>query len=140
MYSRGRGGGTIAGWNFGTKVGKKRKKLVKLRTGSKKRRPSALRIRNRKRGERKREGGGACDLPGARSADIRISESDTDIYSVQVERVAMEIHSRRRAHTHAVGASQFFNPLRRVEGTSMPLSIKFFFDRRHCSRKTVEKS
>lgn len=74
---------------------------MKLRTGSKKRRPSALRIRNGKSGERKREGGEACDLPGARSADIRISESDTDIYSVQVERVAMEIHSRRRAHTHA---------------------------------------
>lgn len=103
MYSRGRGGGTIAGWNFGTKVGKKRKKLVKLRTGSKKRRPSALRIRNGKSGERKREGGWACDLPGARSADIRISESDTDIYSVQsnVSRWKF-IHAVAHIHTRWV--------------------------------------
>lgn len=69
------GEGRIAGWNFGTKVEKKKKRNVvaKLRKREDRESRSALRICNRKRGG-VREGGGVFSL-----ADIRILESDTDM-------------------------------------------------------------
>lgn len=44
MYSRGRGGGKIAGWNFGTKVGKRKKETGEIANGVEK--EEALRAAN----------------------------------------------------------------------------------------------